>query len=54
LISDAAEEERIGLLDVLQMVTMQLFIGDAYSMIDASIQGDVDGIPEASHYVNMV
>jgi len=28
---------------------MQLFIGDAYSMIDASVQGDVDGIPEASH-----
>jgi len=41
---------RIGLLDVLGRVTMQLFVWDYCPMIAASVQCDVDGIPKGSHH----
>ncbi|HMH25282.1 MAG TPA: hypothetical protein VK542_01715, partial [Gemmatimonadaceae bacterium] len=46
-----AQEEGIGLGDVLGRVTMQLFVGDPFTMIAAPVQCDVDGIPKGSHYV---
>jgi hypothetical protein len=44
------QEEGIGLVEVLDRVAMQVFVGDDCSMIAAPIQFDVDGIPKRSHY----
>jgi hypothetical protein len=44
-----AQAEGIGLGDVLDRVTMQLFVRDSDAMIDVPVQGDVDGIPKGSH-----
>src|SRR6185437_14101157 len=48
-VGHAAKEEGIGLLDVLDRVTMQVFVRDTCSMIAASVQGDIDGIAKGSH-----
>jgi len=53
LIGHPAKKEGIGLRDVLGRVTMQLFVRDAFTMIAAPVQGDVDGIPKGSHYVRV-
>jgi len=53
LIGHPAKKEGIGLRDVLGRVTMQLFVRDAFMMIAAPVQGDVDGIPKGSHYVRV-
>jgi hypothetical protein len=45
------KEERIGSLDVLGRVTMQLLVRDDCPMIAAPVQGDVDGVAKWSHYV---
>jgi len=45
----SAKEEGIGLGDVLDRVTMQVFVRDPCTMIAASIQCDIDGIAEGSH-----
>ena len=39
----------IGLGEVLDRVTMQLFVRGYCTMIAAPVQGDVDGIPKGSH-----
>src|SRR5215218_8174026 len=44
-----AKEEGIGPLEVLDSVTMQVFVGDPCTMIAAPVQCDVDGIPKGSH-----
>src|SRR5262249_21245472 len=49
----AAKDQGIGLREVLDMVTMQLFVRDDYTMIAAPVQCDVDGIPKRSHYVRV-
>src|SRR5438034_8106697 len=48
-VSHPAKEESIGLLDVLDRVTMQLFVREHCTMIAAPVQCDVDGIPKGSH-----
>ena len=48
-VSHPAKEEGIGLGEVLDRVTMQLFVRDPLTMIAAPVQGDVDGIPKGSH-----
>ena len=49
MIGHPAKKEGIGPPDVLGRVTMQLFVRDAFTMIAAPVQGDVDGIPKRSH-----
>src|SRR5215472_14746066 len=48
-VSHPPKEEGIGLVEVLNCVTMQVFIRDHYSMIAAPVQCDVDGIAKGSH-----
>jgi hypothetical protein len=45
-----AKEEGIGVVEVLDRVTMQVFVRDHCTMIAAPVQCDVDGIPKGSHY----
>src|SRR2546429_9816401 len=52
-VSHPAKEEGIGLVEVLDRVTMHLFVRDHCTMIAAPVQGDVDGIPKGSHYVRV-
>ena len=44
-VSHPAEEEGIGLAEVLDRVTMQVFVRGYRTMIAAPVQCDVDGIP---------
>ena len=39
--------------EVLDRVTMQVFVRDHCTMIAAPVQCDVDGIPKGSHYVRV-
>src|SRR5229473_5635502 len=48
-----AKEEGIGLVEVLDRVTMQVFVREHYAMIAAPVQCDVDGIPKGSHYASV-
>ena len=48
-----AKEEGIGLVEVLDRVTMQVFVGEYCTMIAAPVQCDVDGIPKGSHYASV-
>jgi hypothetical protein len=41
------------MVEVLDRVTMQVFVGEYYSMIAATVQCDVDGIPKGSHYASV-
>ena len=43
----------IGPVEVLDRVTMQLFVRDYCTMIAAPVQCDVDGIPKRSHCVSV-
>jgi hypothetical protein len=52
-VSHPAKEEGIGLVEVLDRVTMQVFAGENYTMIAAAVQCDVDGIPKGSHYASL-
>lgn len=45
-----AKEEGVGLLEVLERVTMQVFVRDHCSMIAAPVQCNVDRMPKGSHY----
>jgi hypothetical protein len=49
LVSHPAEEEGIGPVEVLDRVTMQVFVRHYRSMIAAPVQRDVDGIPKGPH-----
>src|SRR5215470_15680305 len=49
-VSHPAKEEGIGLLEVLDRVTMQVFVREHCTMIAAPVQCDVDVIPKGSHY----
>src|SRR5262249_58407115 len=49
LVSHAAKEEGIGLDEVLDRVTMQVFVREHGTMIAAPVQCDVDGISKGSH-----
>ncbi len=42
---------RIRLFEILDRVTMQLFVRGDYAMIATPVQRDVDGIPKGSHDV---
>ena len=50
-LSHPAKEEGIGLGEVLDRVTMRVFVRQHCTMITARVQCDVNGIPEWSHYV---
>src|SRR5438128_194580 len=52
-VSHPAKEEGIGLVKVLDRVTMQLFVRGYCTMIAAPVQCDVDGIPKRSHYARV-
>src|SRR6266853_988257 len=43
----------IGLVEVLDRVTMQVLVRDHYAMIAAPVQCDVDRKPKRSHYVRV-
>src|SRR6059036_1811212 len=53
LVSHPTKEKGIGLVEVLDRVTMQVFVREHCTMIAASVQCDVDGIPKGSHYVTV-
>jgi hypothetical protein len=53
LVSHSAEEEGIGLVEVLDRVTMQLLVRETNTMIAAPVQRDVDGIAKGSHRVRL-
>jgi hypothetical protein len=42
LVGHSAKEKGVGAVEVLDSVTMQLFVRDGSSVIDATVQGDVD------------
>jgi hypothetical protein len=46
-----AKQEGIGLGEVLGRVTVQVFVRGYCTMIAASVQCDIDGIPKRSHDV---
>src|ERR1043166_2371130 len=50
-VSHPAKEEGIGTVEVLDRVTMQVFVRGDCAMIAAPVQRDVDGISKGSHYV---
>src|SRR5271157_702253 len=52
-VSHPAEEEGIGLVEVLDRVTMQVFVRWYYTMIAAPVQCEVDGIPKRPHYARV-
>src|SRR5215470_3553287 len=52
-VSHPAKEEGIGLIEVLDRVTMQVFVREHYTMIAAPVQCDVDGIPKGPHCVRV-
>src|SRR6185295_917800 len=52
-ISHPAKKEGIGPVEVLDRVTMQLFVRDNCTVIAAPVQRDVDRIPKGSHYVRV-
>src|SRR6266481_1141839 len=52
-VSHPAKEEGIGLVEVLDCVTMQVFVRQYCAMIAAPVQCDVDGIPKGSHYASV-
>src|SRR4026208_475413 len=51
-ISHPAKEEGIRPVEVLDRVTMQVFVRENCTMIAAPVQCDVDGIPKGSHYIS--
>ena len=52
-VSHPPEEEGIGLVEVLDRVTMQLFVCGNRTMIAAPVQSDVNGISKRSHHVSL-
>src|SRR5262245_42001455 len=47
------QEEGIGPIEVLDRVTMYVFVRDHFTMIAAPVQCDVDRIPKGSHCVRV-
>jgi hypothetical protein len=41
------------MVEVLDRVTMHVFVRDHFTMIAAPVQCDVDGVPKGSHYVRV-
>src|SRR5213080_3333939 len=48
-----AKEKGIGLVEVLDRVTMQVFVRGDCTMIAAPVQCDVDGVPKGSHFARV-
>ena len=51
--TSSSEARPIGLGEVLDRVTMQVFVRDDCSMIATPVQRDVDGIPKGAHYARV-
>jgi MmyB-like transcription regulator ligand binding domain/Helix-turn-helix domain len=49
LVGHPAKEKGIGLVEVLDVVTMQLLVRDDHPVIAAAVEGDVDRVSERSH-----
>src|SRR5499427_7507462 len=49
-VSHPAKEKRIGLDEVLDRVTMHVFVRGDCTMIAAPVQCDIDGVPKGSHF----
>jgi hypothetical protein len=41
------------LAEVLDRVSMQVFVREPFTMIAAPVQCDVDGIPKGSHHITV-
>ena len=54
LVDDAAEEESVGAFEVFGGVAVEIFIGDAGSVIAAAVQGDVDGVAKGAHWARVL
>src|SRR6185436_19962349 len=52
-VSDPTKEQGIGLGEFLGPETMQFFVRGTFTIIDAAVQRDVDGVPKGSHDVNV-
>src|SRR2546421_53582 len=52
-VSHTAKEEGIGLVEVLDRMTMQVFVRGYCTMIAAPVKCDVDEIPRGSHYATV-
>ena len=48
-ISYPAEKKGVGPVEVLDRVTVQLFVGDDSAVVAAPVQRDVDGIAQRPH-----
>jgi hypothetical protein len=46
LIGDAAEEEGVGLGEVLGGVAVEVFVGGDGAVVAAAVEGEVDGVAE--------
>ena len=51
--SHPAKEKGIGLVEVFDRVTMQVFVRGDCTMIAAPVQCDVDGVPKGSHFARV-
>src|SRR4029450_6466794 len=52
-ISHSAKKDGISPVEVLDRVTMQVFVREHCTVITAPVQCDVDGKPKGSHYVRV-
>ena len=52
-VSHPAKEKGVGLFEVLDRVTMHVFVGRDCSMIAAPVQYDVNGVPKGSHFARV-
>src|SRR5208282_2119239 len=52
-VSHPAKEKGIGLVEVLDRVTMQVYVRGDCTMIAAPVQCDVDGVPKRSHFARV-
>jgi hypothetical protein len=53
LISHPAKKEGIGPVEVLDRMTVQVFVRESFTVIAAPVQSDVDGIAKGSHHVRV-
>src|SRR5258708_24632709 len=49
IVSHPAKEQGIRLVEILDRVTMQVFVREHCTMIAAPVQWHVDGVPKGSH-----
>ena len=50
---DAVSEEPLSFAEHHRSDPEAMFVDDAYTMIAAPVQGDVDGVPKGSHFARV-